>query len=229
MTSFARAALAACMILGSGAAQASPPDLPAALEREVAAQIAGEWSVDPSALTLEWGHLPAAVVAPGATVVRLVGRGANGWLAVVVRPAEGKPVSIRVRAGLADSVWVAAAPLEAGSVLAAEDLCAEARLRWGPPRAAHERPGPGWEVRRRLAAGDELGPPAVAPPAWVTAGDQVLLEWARGGVSIALTGTALNSARAGGTVRARVPGRQEPVSGVVTAPGTATLIRGGRT
>jgi len=231
MTSFARAALAVLMILGSGVAQAAPPAAPtvsAELAGEVAARIAGDWEVDPSALSLRWGHVPASVARPGAEVLRLIGRGSNGWLAVVVQPAEGRAISVRVRAGLTDSVWVAARELAAGSVLETEDMRAETRLRWGPPRSAGQRPDPGWDVRRRLAAGDELAPPMVVPPAWVTAGESVRLEWSRGGVSIALTGVALNSAREGGTVRARVSGRAAPVSGIVTGPGLATLLRGGR-
>ncbi len=227
MTSFASRILVALVLLGAGAAQAAPPAVPADLEGAVTAAIAGEWSVDPAALTLEWGHVPAPATEPGAVLVRLAGRGTDGWLAAVIRPVGGHMLSVRVRAGLTDSVWVAARPLDAGVALAAGDLRGEERLRWGPPRAVHERPGPGWEVRRRLPEGSVLAAPAVVPPAWVSAGEPVVLEWARGGVSIALTGTALNSARQGETVRARIDGRDAPVSGVVTAPGTAALQRSG--
>jgi flagella basal body P-ring formation protein FlgA len=227
MTSFASRAFIAFMILGCGAAQAAPPAVPADLEGAVTAGIAEAWGVDPSALTVEWGLVPAPVREPGATLLRLAGRGTDGWLAAVIRPAGGRTLSVRVRAGLEDSVWVAAHPLEPGTVLAAADLRGQQRLRWGPPRAAYDRPGPGWEVRRRLPEGAELAAPAVAPPTWVTAGEPVVLEWSRGGVNIALAGTALNSAREGETVRARVPGRDAPVSGTVTGPGTAALRAAG--
>src|SRR5438445_353239 len=77
-------------------------------------------------------------------------------------------------------------------------------------------------VSARIAEAWHVDSSAV-PRALVVNGAPVRLTWARGGVQVTLDGTALNSARAGEAVRARVPGRRAALSGIAVAPGEAAL------
>jgi flagella basal body P-ring formation protein FlgA len=198
------------------------------LSRDVAERIAETWGVPAPDLELQWGHVPDDLPVTGGIPFRLLGRGSGGWFAVVVEPLQEDPVALRVRAGVRDTVWVAARPMCAGSRLQREDLRADVRLIWGPPRARAQSPAAGWEVRRPLAKGDEVSWPSVVPPAMVAAGEEIQLEWSRGDVRVIVTGVALNSATQGGVVRVRVSGRSQPLRGVVVAPGSAVLGEGRR-
>jgi flagella basal body P-ring formation protein FlgA len=158
--------------------------------------------------------------------LRIIGRGTDGWFAVVFEPA-GQSIAVRVRAGVEDTVVVAARPLAAGTYLAAGDLEREVRMRWGPPRfGAGGLPDVGWEVRRAIAAGTAVAAPAVSQPYVVAAGEPVRFVWQRGAVTISVGGVAMNAARVGDQVRARAQGRSGRINGIVTAPGVARLTRG---
>jgi flagella basal body P-ring formation protein FlgA len=193
----------------------------------VGAWLAGEWGVPERAVRLEWGRLPGAL--PGGDVpFRVSGRGVGGWLVVVFDPSRRDAVALPLRAGFEDTVLVAARPLAAGTRLAASDLRSEPRVCWGPPAPpSGSRPGPGWEVRRALAAGEALARPAVVPPTLVEAGEPVRLVWGGGAVQVSVVGIALNRARQGELVRARVEGRSGRLVGTATATGTAVISSGG--
>jgi flagella basal body P-ring formation protein FlgA len=104
----------------------------------------------------------------------------------------------------------------------------ESRVCWGPPAPPAEfRPGPGWEVRRALAAGEALARPAVAPPMFVMAGEPVRLVWTEGAVQVSTVGIALNRARQGEWVRARVEGKADRLVGTAAATGTVVISSGG--
>ena len=164
----------------------------------------------------------------GSLPFRVTGRGLSGWLVVVFDPSSLDAVAVRLRAGVEDTVPVAARPLAAGARLTAADLRPESRVCWGPPAPSSEpRPGPGWEVRRALAAGEVLARPAVAPPTLVQAGEPVRLVWGGGAVQVSVVGIALNRARQGELVRARVEGRSDRLVGIATATGTAVISSGG--
>jgi flagella basal body P-ring formation protein FlgA len=206
------------------AAAADPPPVPGPLAGRVAETIAATWRVPPVDLRLDWrgpgSGRPLAADVP----FHLAGRGDGGWFVVVFEPAGEPPVALRVRAGVEDTVAVAARPLAAGARVASGDLVSERRLRWGPPAAdPGARPGVGWEIRRPLASGEVVAWPAATPPPWVAGGEPVRLVWERGTVAISMMGTALHSARRGETVRARVEGRPGPLAGRVTEPGIAVL------
>jgi flagella basal body P-ring formation protein FlgA len=198
-----------------------PAAVPAALAERVAARIAAAWSVPPAALRLAWGALPVLTADDS---VRVVGSGADGWF--IVELAAGAR-AVRVRAGVEDTVAVAARPLAAGVRLAAGDVAAAPHVTWGPPVPPRERPGAGWEVRRTLAAGETLVRPAVLPPPLVAAGDPVRLVWQQGGVSVVMEGIALNGARRDEVVRARIQGRSARLAGRAIAPGVVELGTGG--
>ncbi len=179
------------------------------------------------AVRLEWGRLPGTLPG-GAPPFRVTGRGVGGWLVVVFEPPGADAVAVRLRAGVEDSVPVAARPLAAGTRLVPADVRREPRVCWGPPAPpSSSLPGPGWEVRRALAAGDALARPAVAPPLLVEAGAPVRLLWTDGAVQVSVVGTALNRARQGELVRARVEGRPDRLVGTATATGTAVISSGG--
>lgn len=227
MTSFASWLLAGLSPLLLATRGAETP-VPRALATRVAARIADEWRVAPEQVRLEWGRATGGAPADDAPF-RLLGRGDAGWFVVVFAPADSAALAVRVRAGVECPVAVATRALAGGATLADGDLREEVRVHWGaPPATALVAPAPGWEVRRALRAGDVVAPPAVVAPPLVLAGEPVRLEWQSGAVQVSVVGIALNSARAGETVRARLEERPARLTGTVTAPGTAVLANGGR-
>jgi flagella basal body P-ring formation protein FlgA len=183
--------------------------------------------VSESAVRLEWGR-PSGALPAGALPFRVTGRGLAGWLVVVFDPSGRDAVAVRLRAGVEDTVLVAARPLIAGTLLGPADLRTESRVCWGPPApSSGPRPAPGWEVRRALVTGDALAPPVVAPPMLIVAGEPVRLVWAEGAVKVSVVGIALNRARQGELVRARVEGRSDRLVGTATATGTVVISSGG--
>lgn len=217
--------LLAAVISMPTAAAAGPP---AALVEAVTNRLAGQWRVPADRLVLSWGQAAGMLPADGEPEFQIVGRGDEGRFVVVIDPATGRPRSIRLRAGCRDSVAVAGRSLAQGMPLAAEDIVWRPTVIWGPPGPRPVTPGPGWETRRALVAGEELTPARVAPPIVVRPGEPIRLNWTRGDVRIALLGVALNAARAGEMVRVRVEGRPEPIEGEATQPGLALLEEGVR-
>jgi flagella basal body P-ring formation protein FlgA len=210
----------------AGAIASSATVVPDEWALAVAGRIAERWNVDPGLPVLEWGRAPARWPDRG-TPFELAGAGADGWFTVVFRPGGRDAEAMRLRAGLAETTWVAARALAAGEHLVDADAVPAIVTRWGAPTAETSRaPEPGSLVRRPLAAGAPLLRPAIAPPALIEAGTPVRLEWTSGGVRVALDGVALNSASRGEPVRARVQGRGRVV-GVASGPGVATLNPGG--
>jgi flagella basal body P-ring formation protein FlgA len=197
-----------------------------ALSARVAARIADGWKVPREQVRLAWGRATNRVDDEGASF-RVLGRGEDGWFVVVFAPAESTATAVRVRAGVERSVLVASRPLAAGASLDEGDVRDEVRVHWGAPASAPAiAPATGWEVRRPLREGDVLTALDVAAPALVLAGQPVRLEWERGGVQVSVMGIALNSARRGETVRARLEERPARLTATVTAPGTAVLATG---
>jgi len=204
-------------------------DLPfaRALVTRVATRIAETWKVPVGQVRLMWGRSTGTPAFADDVPFRILGRGEDGWFVVVFDPAETGATAVRVRAGVERVVMVATRSLPAGSRLAQGDVREETRVHWGIPSPdSAALPGTGWEVRRALAAGEVVAAPAVSAPALVVAGQPVRLEWQRGGVQVSVVGIALNSARRGETVRARLEERPARLTGTVTAPGTAVLAAG---
>jgi flagella basal body P-ring formation protein FlgA len=197
------------------------------LAARVAARIADAWRVPVGQLRLEWGRASGAASPSDDTTFRVLGHGDDGWFVVVFDPAASAAMAVRVRAGVERPVMVATRSLPAGAQLADGDLREEMRVRWGvPPTDSLVVPASGWEVRRPLTAGEVVAAPAVMAPPLVLAGQPVKMEWHRGGVDVSVVGIALNSARRGETVRARLEERPARLSGTVVAPGTAVLLAG---
>lgn len=230
-TSSASTCLFLMVAAGAGAAQESTAavTIPPGLERRVAERIAEVWDVPWESLRLQWGRLALQQPLNDTMPVRLIGRGADGWFAATITLGSGTTTAVRVRAGREDTVYVAARPLESGSELAPGDVEPKVRIVWRRPEAGETvRPEMGWLVRRPIGAGQELRFPAVSRPYVISAGEPVQFTWRRGTVAVSMTGVALNAARIGDRVRARVSGRSTHVAGIATGPGTARLKGGGR-
>jgi flagella basal body P-ring formation protein FlgA len=227
-SSASRIALAALLpLLTAATPAASPPRAPEVLEARVAAGVAARWGVPVDRVRLAWGRVPADVPAAETAPLELLGRGTNGWFAVVLRPDRDEALALRVRAGVMRETAVAARALPPGVALGDGEARLEERLVWGPPQP--EVPvGAGWTTRRALAAGEPLSGPAVAAPTLIAAGEPITLVWERGAVRATRPGVALNAARAGGTVHVRAASGGRRFTGVATAPGTVTLVEGGR-
>lgn len=210
--------LLAAAIGGDSAAS----DRDSTIDERVIQLVAAEWRVDPSAVRLSWGTAKPVVDQIGIPV-KISGRGRNGWFAVIVDPM-GRGAAAQVRAGVLASVPVATRRLTPGSVLEETDITVEIRTRWGPPSDSLISAGPGWVVRRPVASGELLSPPAVVPPVVVTRGSPVKLVWSGREMSVTIDGEALNSGRIGESLRVRVPGRSNIMRAIVTGPGTGRLL-----
>jgi flagella basal body P-ring formation protein FlgA len=148
--------------------------------------------------------------------VDLQGTGRNGYW--IVRLHEGdEQLAVRVRAASTRLVMVATRPLERGATLREEDVAWEPREVWGPPEAPSSAE-PGWTVRRRVRAGEELSPPRVTPPDAVVSGEPVTVEWVGDAVAITLPGKALGTVPVGESVYVRTD-TGERLRGLAVAPG----------
>jgi flagella basal body P-ring formation protein FlgA len=192
------------------------------LAARVAEQVARTWGTDTARLVLSWG-LGAPAGVPDTTPFHLLGRGEGGWFAVTFEPAGRPQVAMRLRAGIAGRLLVAARALRVGMRLVESDIREEPTVQWGPPVDTAMVPAPGWVVRRILTPGDVLDATRVAPPPLVEAGQPVRMIWNEGNVSVALEGVALQAAAMGQTVRVRTGGRTGVLLGTVTAPGEARM------
>jgi len=202
----------------SGEAVTVPPGLAA----RVARALADRWSVPVEAIRLSWGVARMADQLSDSVDFQLVGAGRSGRMALGV-VTDDRRFSIGFRAGMVDTVAVAARFLERGAVLQESDIRLVEATAWGVPRPGEPLPGPGWVVRRAVAEGDRLRHPAVSPPVLVRPGETVRLVWSSGGVRVVVEGRASGSGSLGDAVAVRIPGRTGRLQGIITGPGTARL------
>jgi flagella basal body P-ring formation protein FlgA len=127
----------------------------------------------------------------------------------------------QVRAGVLDTLPLAARDLATGDTIGAADIALTEQIRWGT--GTSELASEGWVARRPIPRGTVLARPAVAPPLAIRAGDTVRLEWTGSVVAVAIEGRAINAARVGEQVRVRVEGRKSPVVATVLEAGRAAL------
>ena len=212
------------LLAGAAPARAqSAAQVPPGLGAQVAAQVAERWAVAPEAVRLEWGRGALAAALTASTPFRLLGRGDAGWFAVVFEPPGGPQLAVRVRAGVLDSVVLAARPLAALTRLAPADITRQLRLRWGSAPAASARPEAGWLLRRAVAAGTPLDSPLAVPPPLISAGTPVRLLYGQGAVTVSLRATALQDGRLGQRILVRPDGRRLAVSGTVAGTDVVQL------
>lgn len=185
----------------------------------VRAEVARTWSTDAAQVRVAWGR----PVPEGAQFQSLSWAQDGAVIYVTVQAGGGK----RVLSGVASSrhsVPVAARPLDRGMVLDSADVQWEDRWVAGPP----QRSGAdvvGFEVRRRLDAGDLLQHPAVAARDVVRSGDDVTVLVQHGRVQLRVSGRAASNAPLHGRVTARLSTGAR-VRGVVTEPGVISVSEG---
>jgi flagellar basal body P-ring formation protein FlgA len=117
---------------------------------------------------------------------------------------------------------VAARAIARGTVLTAEDILTTPHAE----QQGHEV-AVGWVARRRIAEGEALRAPAVAPPRMVESGQPVRVTYTAGGVELSMRGTALGSAAAGERVLVRIDARRR-MEGIAVAAGVVSLEDNGR-
>lgn len=197
--------------------------VPDELADRVRAAVAEQWGVAIDRVRLEWGRMATRdSIGPDAPF-RILGTGRDGRFVVTMRSGVRSESAVTLRAGVFDSVWVAARPIPTGTRLVATDLARAPRLVWGPPESVRGEAPIGWETRRHLAPGDIASPASVVAPALVEPGDRVRFVWERAGFRVEREGVAVNRARLGQRVTARDQTRMDQLIGIVTGPRAARL------
>jgi flagella basal body P-ring formation protein FlgA len=178
--------------------------------------IAARWGVDPARVRV--APLRGAEWPEVSSNVKLLGAGADGSWVIAFEDDSG-PGSLGVRAGVETNMSVATRDLPRGATLGAEDIGSRRDVRWGPPaRDGEEVVAAGWITRRRIKAGEALGSALAEKPAAVVPGQEVRVVWARGDISIAVSGRAAGRAAVGERVAVRADtGRR--LEGIVIADG----------
>ncbi|MDX2185042.1 MAG: flagellar basal body P-ring formation chaperone FlgA [Gemmatimonadaceae bacterium] len=115
---------------------------------------------------------------------------------------------------------VAARVIPRGRILTDDDIAEVPATAGERPMA--RRPVSGWISRRLIAAGEPLREPSVTPPVDLLPGDTVKAVRRSGGVTLALRGTALQSASIGDKVAVRVDAKRR-LEGTLTAPRLVVL------
>lgn len=214
--------------LATAVAEEHPMDdsltVPAALEADIAFEISARWQVPPEDLALHWGDVRDPKQLDDVTGFRLVGKGVNGWFAVLFDCDDRPAFAARLRVGVRRGIPLARRNLQEGDTILEGDVVYEQRLTWGPPsRQTNGRPGPGWRVTQDISAGQVLAESQTTPAPVVFCGDRVKLTWQRGAVTVILDGLAEHDAGEGRTVTVRLRGRRGTRQGVVTGPNRACL------
>lgn len=203
---------------------AAQQEIPAPLQAAVTATVAESWGVPASDVRLEWGRLPEHPL-PADAPFRLVGRGSDGWFAVVVNRPDASPYALRVRAGVRVTMPVATRALTAGHAITEDDVQQVERVRWGVPAGEPVQSPIGAVTRRAVAAGDLLRSPTIAPPTLVTSGDRVRVTFQRGGVTVSATGTAVGRGALGETISVRLDTGYRRIRAVVVGTGAVQILK----
>lgn len=227
-----RAMLGAAFVLGvllPGAVHAQNREdattEPAALMDALVDSVARRLGVDPAAVALEPLRLPAGRDLDPAVAPTLKGSGTGGLWLVELSDTQGGRFAVQMRAGVRETVAVAARALARGQVLAAADIEWSENVRFGGRPT--EPPQVGWEVARAVDAGERLRAPVVRPAPVVRSGEPVTVVWSSERVRLSLDGVALATAGVGDAVTVRLStGRR--VRGVAAPGGLVRLEGGGR-
>lgn len=199
-----------------------PPERVVAAVREAFAARSG---VEVDRLVLDWGRLPAWSPDTGAIEVRLGPAGNEGWAVATLRGESGRPVAVRVRAGMLTTLPVTTRAITRGELLEAGDVTLGEAIAWlGDVDAPLDQSPVGWEMRQSVAGNQPVTRAMLQPPKLISAGDEVAFVWQRGGVRLERVATAIAAARLGEPVRARAGDVQ--LVGRVAGPGLA-LMEGG--
>jgi|SRR5690606_17826625 len=201
-----------------------PPERVVAAVREAFGARDG---VEVDRLVLEWGRLPAWSPDTGALEVRLGPASDEGWRLATIRGESGRPVAVRLRAGVLTTLPVTTRPIARGEVIRDGDIGLGEAIAWlGAANAPLDESPVGWEMRQSVGENRPVTRAMLQPPKLVNAGDEVAFVWQRGGVRLERVATAVAAARLGEPVRARVGDVQ--LVGRVAGPGLALMEGGSR-
>jgi flagella basal body P-ring formation protein FlgA len=176
---------------------------------------------------IEWNVVRGDSSALSASTAEINGSDRSGIYTITMRRQRfAAPVLVgRLRIGHERSEAVAARAIARGALLGESDVLLQHTLAWGAP----DEGAPvtlagiiGSETRRTLRDGETIRAIDVASAPVVFAGDSVTAEVIRGGVRLALAGTALQNASLGARVAIRLD-RGRRFAGIATGRNTVRL------
>lgn len=214
-----------CAELVIALAGLAPANVPAPVAALVRDAIGRSWRVDPATIQLEWGRLVTREPLADSARVRILGQGRDGRFVVALATRTGGETAVSLRAGIADSVWVAGRSIFAGARLGAEDVRRVMQVVWGPPRGGTTDTPLGREARRNVAEGERLVAPAIEDAPVIAPGDRIRFVWEQAGLRIVREAVAESRARRGERVIGHDQIRHEQLTGIALAPGVARLER----
>ena len=192
------------------------------------ARVTQAWGTAPrGGWCVEWNVVRGDSSALSASTAEISGSDRSGIYTITVRRQRfAAPVLVgRLRIGHEKSEAVTARAIARGALLGESDVLLQRTLVWGAPEVdalvtLHGIIGS--ETRRTLRAGETIGAVDVASAPVVFAGDTVTAEIIRGGVRLALVGTALHNASLGARVAIRLD-RGRRFAGIATGRNTVRL------
>ncbi len=204
-------------------ALAQAPAVPEPVTRRVATLVAARWQVPATAVRLDWATTGsvAGIDTTASRAALVAERG--GWFSVALPAVTGPDVARwRVRAGVAESTWVARTALPRNAVVTRAIAVDTVIVRWGRP-ARHVPGRLGWVAQRAIRPGEILQSPAVQPPPLIAAGDSIALVWQHDRIRLVVHGIAAERAAvAGDPVTVRLSGGRT-LAGIAAGPHRATL------
>lgn len=198
--------------------------IPTPLHAAVTTTVAESWGVATGDVRLEWVRIPEQPL-PADAPFRLVGRGSEGWFAVIVDRPDASPYALRVRAGVRVTVPVAARSLTTGHAITQDDVQQVEQVHWGAPAGELIQTPVGAVTRRAVAAGDVLRSPTIAMPDMVASGDRVRVTFQHGGVRVSATGTAVGRGALGETISVRLDTGRRRIRAVVVGAGAVQILK----
>ena len=175
----------------------------------------------------EWNVVRGDSAAMQAQTAEISGSDRSGIYTITMRPSRfAAPIMVgRLRVGHQRREAIAARPIARGTVLTADHIALRRAQVWGAPHdtsVAGIAAFVGGESRRAIRDGEVIRDRDVTAAPVVFAGDSVTAELIRGGVRLALAGTALHNAPLGARVAIRLD-RGRRFAGIATGRNTVRL------
>jgi flagella basal body P-ring formation protein FlgA len=123
----------------------------------------------------------------------------------------------------AADVWHATRTLLPGDIVRAEDVVAQTPVRPVPEALSASQPVVGLEVKRRLLDGRALTERDVGPRSAVKSNSSVEVIWKTGGLSLELSGRALETGAIGDEIRVLNTMTSRTIRGTVVGDGMVEL------
>ncbi len=194
----------------------------------IVSRITRTWGTPPrGGWCTEWSVVRGDSTALRASTAEVSGSDRSGIYTITMRPARfAAPVLVaRLRVGHERDEPVTAHSVARGAILTEQDVLVRHTLVWGAPDVDSTTDMAsiiGSETRRVLRDGEPIRNIDLAGAPVVFAGDTVQAELIRGGVRLALVGTALHNASLGARVAIRLD-RGRRFAGIATGRNTVRL------